>query len=406
MNPTRQGFSDAAVLAWADLPHLGVLLDPVAFSALLDRRVELHRLRVKPGRSALVGWRSAETVDSGRAELADFGWAAILTDPDKIDNLLRRVRHAGTAVTIHRLDDRRLDQESTALVFSGLSVADPRLARDLAHVRRKLPAGARVRVLAYNPGRRLVLAVGPDGSAEQPSKVLRVGAHQQRQLLATARTWRDLGVPTLPMAPFGRRGTAVESPWWGDGDLAVRPDRDAARATGRAIARLHRTSAGASGTSGSFRVPAPPVTTALHELLPLSRGLITEIAETLRTRLAPVTPPVMVHGDLSPDQVLWAGDQVRIIDLERAGSGPPGLDVGSWLAACRLRNHPELAEAFLEGYGELATPPEDPAWQARALVASALEPFRRGRPGWRSAVRERLDLAAQVLGIRTASESS
>ncbi|NNV10081.1 hypothetical protein ETC03_28490, partial [Geobacillus sp. MMMUD3] len=60
-----------------------------------------------------------------------------------------------------------------------------------------------------------------------------------------------------------------------------------------------------------------------------------------------------IHGDLSPDQVLVGDGDLRIIDLDRAGVGLTGMDLGRWTAACRLREDghgPGLEAGFLRGY--------------------------------------------------------
>ncbi|WP_308283424.1 UDP binding domain-containing protein [Pseudonocardia nigra] len=44
-------------------------------------------------------------------------------------------------------------------------------------------------------------------------------------------------------------------------------------------------------------------------------------------------PGVLVHGDLSPDQVLVTPTRAVLLDLDRAAAGPVGWDGASWAAA-------------------------------------------------------------------------
>ncbi|TDD57585.1 aminoglycoside phosphotransferase family protein [Kribbella antibiotica] len=74
------------------------------------------------------------------------------------------------------------------------------------------------------------------------------------------------------------------------------------------------------------------------------------------------TPPSVVvptHGDWQPRNWLRHGDRVGAIDFGRAALRPPHTDFGR-LAAQQFRARPELAAAFLEGYGP--DPRQPDAW--------------------------------------------
>ncbi|MBA2560155.1 MAG: aminoglycoside phosphotransferase family protein [Propionibacteriales bacterium] len=98
-------------------------------------------------------------------------------------------------------------------------------------------------------------------------------------------------------------------------------------------------------------------------------------------------PPVLLHGDCHPKNILLDGDQVALLDLDQSGLGPAAADLGSLLARLRhgavLGEHSEgggdgagetgeLASAFLTGYAEVRSLPSAGClrWHtAAALVA-------------------------------------
>lgn len=390
-------FLDPHLRDWIGLPDVDRVLDPAALSDLLGRTVRVHRLRVKPGRSVLVGWQRTDQESTDR-----YGWAAVLADRDKVTGVRRRASRAGVAVTVHE----PATPTGAAVLLGGLD-SDPGLARELAHARRALPATARIEPLAYNPGRRVVLQVDlvpGDGTARQ---VVRVGADRQDHLIGLARRWRGFGVPTVPVRRVGRRGTAVVSPWWGVGDLAHLPEPAAAERTGDVLARLHRASTVPPRAAAPDMV-VPPVAGMVTELLPGLADRVAGLADALDGALSGRRPASLVHGDLSPDQVLWDGaDGIRVVDLDRSALGPPGADVGSWVAACTVAGQPELALGFLAGYRSGGSRPGRPlparelaGWCARALLASALEPFRRADPDWRQRVAAQVALAEDIIAGR------
>src|SRR5699024_5843190 len=172
-------FLDSHLRDWIGLPELDRVLDPAALSELLGRPVRVHRLRVKHGRSVLVGWQQTDEESADR-----YGWAAVLADRDKATGMRRRASRARAAITMHELTT-----PSGAVGLCGGIDSDPGLARELAHARRALPATARITPMTYNPGRRVVLQVEllpGDGTARQ---VVRVGAERQDHLVGLARRW-------------------------------------------------------------------------------------------------------------------------------------------------------------------------------------------------------------------------
>jgi len=90
------------------------------------------------------------------------------------------------------------------------------------------------------------------------------------------------------------------------------------------------------------------------------RPLLRAAEETAADRTPPERPPVFVHGDLWQGNTMWDGDTLTgVVDWDCAGSGAPGIDLGSlrcdaWMTAGR-----EAAGAVLAGYEEAAGRPAD-----------------------------------------------
>lgn len=138
-------------------------------------------------------------------------------------------------------------------------------------------------------------------------------------------------------------------------------------ATGAALAALHR-----RPPAGFRRYDANAETAALEEaaaavssLAPHTAPRVAVILARLCLRMADLAvPPVLVHGDFSPDQVIVRDDgagnyAVTLLDFDRAGAGHPAADCGAlaaWLARRTLdapaaaAPEPSLLDAFLAGY--------------------------------------------------------
>lgn len=364
------------------VPGVDHLLSDDALSALLGRAVTIKHLRMKPGRSVVVSWCADAT--------GDWGWAEVTGDEDKADKAILRSEVAGESV--HSV------QRGTAYLLWGGFRTDRALAKDLLAARDSVGADKAWEVLRYNPSKRVVARLGDSGG----TSVLRVSPETDR-LVAASQLWQDLGAPVLVPTTVGRRGTASLSPWWGTGDLLSHPDRAAALEAGRAVGGVHRASLGKRWPGEAPSLPnlevtasglievAPWLTTKISRLVARLEPLLGELAEV---------EPVWVHGDLSPDQVLHDGaGGIRIIDLDRAGSGPAAQDVGSWLAACAAAGRGELVDPFMSGYAETMRPSARglAAAQALAQFRAAVDPFRKLWPDWPAAVTARIALTEQAL---------
>ncbi|MGO0602996.1 phosphotransferase family protein [Brevibacterium linens] len=410
---------DVVDARFALLPYIDELRSAERLSRRLGFAVRPRRVRVKPGQSAIVAWR--REVAGHLGEFADWGFTAVLTSPDKLANARRRAARNKQELTIHEAAEPQSAGATGAVLVSGGVLADPRIgkhvARTLDHLRGDL------RIIGYNPARRLLLKHTPaDGAPE----FVRIAADSQIHLAEAADRWQRAQLPSLPVEFVGGRETATRSPWWGTGDLGDRPDPNVAEEVGVIIAELHRSgvpdnggepaeSVGASAEAdralGSPLDQLETISRSLVRLLPEREadivGLLSELSRRLGSRrgfgpnrrLGPKRELREIHGDLSPDQVLLANSECRIIDLDRSGYGAIGMDLGRWIAACRVdsRLH-ELERPFIDGYRSAGGEETDlGAWTAWAMLVAGLEPWRNCSESWRDETMRIIDLAGTAL---------
>jgi aminoglycoside phosphotransferase (APT) family kinase protein len=146
---------------------------------------------------------------------------------------------------------------------------------------------------------------------------------------------------------------------------------------GSAIATLH--ASGPEVAAGLPRFGRLEVRRVVHSahLVAVARPDVSAVAVRLAGRLAegpaPGGPQVALHGDCHPRNALLAGDSIALIDLDQAGVGPAGADIGSLIARLHADGDTgEMRSAFLSGYQTVRPlPPERSLrWHtAAALVA-------------------------------------
>lgn len=371
------------------LPGARTLLDSTELSALLGQPVQISRVRIKPGHSVVAAFATDD---------AEPGWAMLTVHTDKLYKAqLRAAATDGPArFSVH--------SEHQPHLFSGSLWVDPVLGKELTEARQALNGRAAElpwKVLRYNPRRRVVAAL-PSAGPGHGEKILRVSAEGTGHALATARRWRDLGLPLVRSTPVGGRGTATSAPLWGWDDLSRAPYAPAAVTAGATLARLHQHTAGSR--QDLLPVHLSSSASAVATIAPWLAGAAWSLAEEARAALdaLPPTPHTELHGDLSPDQVVVAAPQshkIRLIDFDRAGVGDPMRDVGSWAASCRRLGLESLISSFLEGYSEHGAPDQRriAVWEACAQLSSATDPFRHRESRWSERMQTALTLGQEAL---------
>ncbi|TFH98001.1 phosphotransferase [Micrococcus lylae] len=391
-----QHTADAERAALTALPGVEQVLSDAGLSRIIGRRVQAVHERVKPGQSIVLSWRAlgadgTEPLDAPLAE-AGHGWLMLTRDQDKADSALRRAERIGRAdhVRLHRWD-------GDATVLWGSLWTDPALAVPLERARAALAErrpDATWTVLRHNPRRRAVVRVGDE--------VVRIHARRLDEaggMVATVARWAAAGVPVVPLEPVGIKGTAASSPFWGAGDLQAVPVASAAEAAGEAVAAVH-----ALPVAGSPLPRFVPDAPAAAEAIASAAAWLEDAVRDAAAHLQPLLevscaedPAVELHGDWSPDQVLAAApdgtEGVRIIDVDRACTGPAAVDLGSWNAACRREELPALADAHAAGHARAHGEVDRVtvlAWEAYAHLAAAVDPLRRRHADWAAQITDRV----------------
>ncbi|MCX2749713.1 phosphotransferase [Arthrobacter sp. MI7-26] len=395
----RPSADQSLALRDSALPCLADLLDNQRLSELLGEPARITRVRYKPGTSVLAAFRLT------RNGHPDYGWAMTRTAAGN-SKLRRRESYSST----HGGDIRLLQPDGgkpNALVAVGGFEDDWALTGNLLWLRdhglERLGAfprtagrlvGGAASIVRYKPERRLVLIDhSPAGS------IVIKAAAESFNYARQQHFWQWLhrhGVPVLPL--LGDAGCADHgisaSPFWGAGDLDAIDAADGARHAGEALARLHN----APGYAGSHPADSHPsllgqltaTKSMITALLPILEEPAMKLAARLSYQLGAQTSHrhhTLLHGDFSPDQVLVADQDVRIIDFDRAHSGVPEAETGSFASVEEINTRApgsqtaggpktaHLIEGYLQAGGRFSRANIN-AWAAFRLFTGSVDPFR------------------------------
>lgn len=228
------------------------------------------------------------------------------------------------------------------------------------------------RFLALNSYENRVYQIGIEDAAPVVAKFYRPGRWSDAQIIeehAFARELADAEIPVV--APLEIAGKSLLR--YGDYRFAVYPrrggrapeldDLDLQRQIGRFVARIHLV-----GETRQFTTrPTIDVQSygaeshdflLEHEFIPYELeeaydGVAAQVLDGVEAclRRAGNTRQLRIHADFHPGNVLIAGEQVHIVDLDDARSGPAVQDLWMFLSGNRHEQEPQLA-ALLEGYTE------------------------------------------------------
>ena len=371
---------------------VAAMLDADRLSERLQRPVRADRLRIKPEVSVLVSLTDWSTgLTAGWARLL---WPVSHSKAAQAERLATRLGLAQPPVT--------LPLDEGLLLQSGEVLTDPKLAQPLAQARDLGVLGAwEARdVLRYNPSRRLVLRDG--------STVLRLRAGAGGPADDVHRTLSGLlPVPGLldSQAVARCEGRVSVQQWCGDTNLAdfyadnadraasAQGLKEATRRVGALLAELH-SCVGQLPAGLIDRLPHQPP--GFRDLAEVHARQLDVLAPELASRVRAVGDilpslltgtPVLAHGDVSPDQVLYEYSTGRIwlTDFDRVRLAPAAMDLGSYLAEAP----PSQRHALLEGYATHRPVPgaEELGWAiALSRLARLADPLRRAHPSWRERI--------------------
>lgn len=377
---------------------------------------EPNYVRYKPATSCIVGYRF--TTEAG-SWFPAYVRAVARPGLPKLDGLVRaaqRSNHDRDVLAVEHLHALISLFPVDAEIPTLATLNGPQRARLL---RKMLPAHpelweATLTHLRYKPERRYVarLEAGPHSAvlkAYVPSDRRTVEAASR----ASKRIGGDVNVPAAArLGRSYRHGVVVLE--WLNGETLATALRDGSAsssncaAAGTLLARLH--------AADPRRIPGGPTPDWIRVLGAACRAVdalapdVSREARVLATdvarRIARLPPSIArVHGDFAPDQVVLTATGAAVIDLDRAGRGPPAFDVGGFRAAkCLLgRAAPTATDhdrAFLDAYAHASgdvLPAGIEAFTAFGLLARIAEPFRRRQSGWRDGIEQILDRARAEL---------
>lgn len=394
------------------LPGLAALLDGRLLGECLGVPVTRTYLRYKPGTSAValleVGSRSAIAHAWGSAAPDKRGKALRHVTPD--DVILDRP-DAGMLV-VDAMTDRRLPalrrlvasgHVGSWLGGHGLDVDPAATPTTLAHKPARRWVG---RVPLSRPGGHVVLRAY--GRREYPSAL---AAHERVDPTRV----ESVRLPRV-LATHHRGLIALEHL---PGEvLDTRVSASVLERLGAALGGLHEGSPVVASSSAS---PDGPVATghhagagALEALAPVLAGLDTQARDIALTASGSLRPGAgaIIHGDFSLDQVVADGDDLGIIDLDRARPGNPLDDVAGLLAAAALTTLPDAGVAGAVDLVERLRGPllagHRATWSgertddlapriALELLTRAQEPFRAGTRDWPDVTRDLVALAGVLV---------
>lgn len=399
-------FRDAA------LPGLAVALDAENFMERLQAAVpqvlihsaDITYIRYKPRTNCLVMYRLETTV----GPLDVYAKAHTVAAREKLRKAAKRVTvptplgHGRLVFPEHALNVCVFPNDDKLRALTRLANARSRstLLRRVFAERPELWEGT-TKPLRYKPERRFVTCLQ---NAAEPRAALRFYTHdgfapalraaQAVGLRGRLRIARLLGC--------SRRHNIVGLEWvQGRALAALLPseqlDPSVLAGVGAALAELHaQTTARLDCRTRDHEIAAlHAAAAAVGTVLPAFATRADTLAQHLGRRLATARfEPQPVHGDFYAEQVLLAGDEVVLLDLDRAALGDAPTDLGNFLAHLeraaldgRLARDrvAEAGNALLSGYQVAARRLERSRLTlhtAASLLRLAPEPFRRHLEDW------------------------
>lgn len=347
------------------LDGLALLLDPVALGDLLGTPARIRHVRYKPGTSLLASFDTTH---------GSF-WAGVWQDGDKAQS----ARHRSSAVSA---------LPGIAHSAMGPARSDRVLIAAIARAERAEPALRDASVVRHNPGRRLVLRTRDAYVKTAPGRA--------EAALLHARRLQSAGIPTVEARRICGDHTWASTAW-GSGDLASHPSEAHATAAGEALARVHAQPSSVPVDETTDERAASAVR-AVRTVLPA----LGDRAHALSLHRPITGRRALVHGDFSADQVLVDGrDDVRLIDLDRMGTGDPARDLATFAVEEQMRTGAlALTDALFAAYrssGGTVTEGEWRSWMPLCALERAIEPFRHCEPDWPALVESRLRQAEEDL---------
>jgi hypothetical protein len=381
------------------MPGLRRVLDRAATAELLTAAGWELAEGPESIRAVRLRWKPRTSVRAGVIVETSGGVDAVLvmaTTPDgerKVRRLHERARSAGVRGHLDPAEHVAVVGATAdpALEPLGALFGEPEgdLARGLGLT------DLRLEPVAYNPARRWV-GVATDRSGV-PRRLVKLHATTPPGRVVE-RAAVAAGCAVVPRSAEALAGRAVTYPYltW---HRTVDPvtERKAAWSAAHTLHRLPGQAAAPVLTRAGLLTDCSRAAASLTAIWPAQgRRLAALLPDLARALPADTNQRVVLHGDLSPDQVLIdeRTSAAVLCDLDRAAVGPPGWDDATWEAAL-----------VAGGRSTSVSPPaagnaDDSALRAAAALVRAVEPFRRRDPSWPQRTSALVDMAEETLGRR------
>lgn len=165
----------------------------------------------------------------------------------------------------------------------------------------------------------------------------------------------------------------AEHPTWKDELHAGRTDPAFARKVGESLKRVHAGTANDAAVAARFRTDDTFYSIRLEPYLVATGRAHTDLAPLMEALAATTAAhrEALVHGDVSPKNILVDGTRPMFLDAECAWYGDPAFDLAFCLNHLLLKClwTPSATDGFLAGFDALAAGyGADPAVEARAAA--------------------------------------
>jgi Ser/Thr protein kinase RdoA (MazF antagonist) len=214
---------------------------------------------------------------------------------------------------------------------------------------------------------------------------------------AAARCWAEQGLEVAAVHRPRRGGRVTLVDFLQGAHPVDGTDPGLLAEAGALLARAHRAQPFRGAAPADHRGSARTAVRSVTAIAPHLGAHAAAVAARAGALLGPLAPGVLVHGDLSADQVLVRSPGLALLDLDRVRVDLPAADAASWFAAEVLAGRwpPDLdpvdaLEPMIRAYA--AGPAGHLTDRLRPLAALALlqragEPFRLRQGGGRWAER-------------------
>jgi Ser/Thr protein kinase RdoA (MazF antagonist) len=242
----------------------------------------------------------------------------------------------------------------------------------------------RTAVLTYKPARRVVVRLDGTGGPVGVARVQPAG--RTLPTADAARCWARVGLEVAAVHRPRRGGRVTLVDFLEGARPADGTEPGLLAEVGSLLARAHRAPPFRDAPSADHVASARTAVRSVTAIAPHLGATATAVAARVAAQLDPGAPGVLVHGDLSADQVLVRGPGLALLDLDRVRVDLPAADAASWFAAEVLAGRwaPDadpvdalepMIRAYAGGRAGRLTDHLRPL-AALALLQRAAEPFR------------------------------